>query len=353
MAKSWKDALLSSGVPLENDVRNYMSQQGCLAEFEHSYLRADEARVLRQFSYDIDASLIQPPHFVDFLVECKFRHPSVSWVFTPDEYGGHTELGPNDFMHPLTLFGGKSCVAESSVFPRRLAPCCSKGVELTSDGANDKAIAQAVSQLAFGMARRVGDAVEHQVLDLLRGDFVFYNLPVIVTSAALHRLRDNVTVDSIRSASELAEVADQVDVLVLRHRTGVELREHNAAVFAALRAGLGDDVLKAKLQGRRPGLDHAFEILADDTPRAIVVVSTHGGWLGMDHLFSYVRELLNPSPTLVSEMHAQAEGFQAMIRNIEARRAGAKDSAPNKALQPTSRAAKGGKSRRQRGAARG
>ncbi len=141
MAKSWKDALLSSGVPLENDVRNYMARRGCLAEFEHSYLRADEARVLRQFSYDIDASLIQPPHFVDFLVECKYRHPSVSWVFTPDEYGGHTELGPNDFTHPLTLFAGKNCVAESSLFPRCLAPCCSKGVELTSDGANDKAIA--------------------------------------------------------------------------------------------------------------------------------------------------------------------------------------------------------------------
>jgi len=353
MAKSWKDALLSSGVPLENDVRNYLSQNGCLAEFEHSYLRADEARVLRQFSYDIDASLIQPPHFVDLLVECKYRHPSVSWVFAPDEYGGHTELGPNDFMHPLTLFVGKTCVAESSVFPRQLAPCCSKGVELTSDGANDKAIAQAVSQLAFGMARRVGDAVEHQALDLLRGDFVFYHLPVIVTSAALYRLRDNVTVDSIRSASELAEVADQVHVLVLRHRTGVELREHNAAIFAALRTGLGDDVLNAKLQPRRSGLDHAFELLASDTPRAIVVISTNGGWQGMDHLFGYVRELLDPSPTLLAEMHEQAEGFQAMIRSVEARRAGPRHSAPKKALQPTSRASKGGRARRPRGAARG
>ncbi len=203
------------------------------------------------------------------------------------------------------------------------------------------------------MARRVGDAVEHQVLDLLRGDFVFYNLPVIVTSAALHRLRDNVTVDAIRSASELAEVAEQVDVLVLRHRTGVELREHNAAIFAALRAGLGDEVLKAKLQGRRAGLDHAFETLASDTPRAIVVVSTHGGWRGMDHLFGYIRELLNPSPTLVAEMNAQAEGFQGMIRNIEARRARPTHSAPNKALQPTSRAKGSAKSTSRTRAARG
>lgn len=357
MAKSWKDALLSSGIPLENDVRNYMAQQGCLAEFEHSYLRADEARVLRQFSYDIDASLIQPPHFVDFLIECKYRHPSVSWLFTPDEYEGHTELGPNDFMHPLTLFVGKTCVAESSLFPRRLALCCSKGVELTSEGANDKAIAQAVSQLAFGMARRVADAVEHQVHDLLRGDYVFYHLPVIVTSAALHRLRDNVTVDSIRSASELGEVADQVNVLVLRHRTGIELRQHNAAVLAALRAGLGDDALNGKLQPRRSGLDHAFEVLADDTPRAIVVVSTHGGWHGMDHLFGYVRELLEPSPTLVSEMRSQVEGFQAMIEKNEAGRARskAKPSAPkvNKALQPTSPVSRGGSSKRPRGGARG
>jgi hypothetical protein len=353
MAKSWKDALLSSGLPLESDVRNYMSQHGCLAEFEHSYLRADEARVLRQFSYDIDASLIQPPHFVDFLVECKYRHPSVSWIFTPDEYGGHTELGPNDFMHPLTHFVERRCVFDSSMFPRHLAPCCSKGIEVTSEGANEKAVAQAVSQLAFGMARRVGDAVEHQAHDLLRGDFVFYHLPVIVTSAALYRLRDGVTIDSIRAASEMSEVADAVDLLVLRHRTGVELRAHNAATFAAVRANIGDEELKAKLQPPWPGLDHAFEVLAGDTPRAIVVVSTHRGWQGMDHLFGYVQELLNPSPALLSEMHAQVEGLQAMIRGIEARSAKTGHSAPNKALQPTSRASEGGKVKRPRRAARG
>ena len=352
MPKSWKDALLSSGIPLENDVRNYLSQHGCLAEFEHSYLRADETQILRQFSYDIEASLIQPPHFVDFLVECKYRHPSVSWIFTPDEYGGHTELGPNDFTHPLTHFVGRRCAFDTSLFPRRLAPCCSKGVELTAEGANEKAIAQAVSQLAFGMALRVGDAIEHQAYDLLRGDFVFYHLPVIVTSAALHRLREDVTIESLRAASEMPEVADQVDLLVLRHRTGVELRDHNAAIFTALRASLSDEVLKAKLQPPWSGLDHAFDALARDTPQAIVVVSTHRGWQAMDHLFAYVHELLNPSPGLVSEMRAQVEGLQAMIRGIETR-ATKPASAPNKALQPTSRATKVGKSKRLRRAARG
>jgi hypothetical protein len=90
--KSWKDELLSSSLPLEHDTKRYLEQKGCIASVEFSYIRPNEQRVPKQFSYDIDASYISPPFFADVLVECKYRSPGVRWVFTPQEYGGPEEV---------------------------------------------------------------------------------------------------------------------------------------------------------------------------------------------------------------------------------------------------------------------
>jgi hypothetical protein len=59
MAKSWKDLLLSTGLPLENDVKKYLESRGCIASHEYTYLKPDEQGHEKQFSYDIDAAYIR------------------------------------------------------------------------------------------------------------------------------------------------------------------------------------------------------------------------------------------------------------------------------------------------------
>lgn len=352
MAKSWKDALLSSGLPLEHDIKEYFAKRGCLASFEYSYLRPDESRNVRQFSYDIDAALVQPPHYVNFMVECKYRHPSVLWVFVPDAYGGPEERSPNEFMHASDHFVRRTFGLDGSIFPRRLGPCCSKGVEVTSEGANEKTIQQAIAQLAFGFAPQLADMLEHQVRQLLPGEWIYHHVPVIVTTAPLYRLREGVSVEAIRAAENLGGVADQVDLVVFHYQPGIELKAYNAAVLRAMREQMTDEVLTSKLSTFTKSLDHVFEVLAHNSPRALVVVSISRSWSGMDTLFQYVDELLRPSPELIAEIKAEHERIRVLGERLTRKRTEVKD-APNKALQPTSRARKGAKVVNKPRAARG
>ena len=45
MAKSWQQSLLSSSLPLENDVKRYLDSKGCITGYEYSYLKPDETKI--------------------------------------------------------------------------------------------------------------------------------------------------------------------------------------------------------------------------------------------------------------------------------------------------------------------
>lgn len=64
MSKAWQQTLLSSGLPLENDIYAHLAKRGCIGRFEYSYLKPDENSVDREFSYDVDASYIRGPYFM-------------------------------------------------------------------------------------------------------------------------------------------------------------------------------------------------------------------------------------------------------------------------------------------------
>jgi hypothetical protein len=314
MAKSWKESLLSSGLPLEFQVLKYLESKGCIANFEYSYLRPNETNVERQFSYDIDAAYIKEDHFVTFMVECKYRHPTVQWVFAPETYGGHHELSQNAFMHPMDHFVPAEFPFEGS-FPRQLGPACSKGIELTPSGDNDKSITQGLNQLAFAFAPKIADAVEHQVHKLLVADIVFYHIPIIATTAELFRLRENVAIEEIKSASDIAEVTTKETCLVLNYNTGVELRRYNESVFGGLRERLGDPDLSNSLNTFTEDLSHLFGVIADHySPGCIVIL--HANKDTFDHLFSYVDELLFPSDSLLGELKAQREKSEQRYKDV-------------------------------------
>ena len=319
MAKSWKDLLLSTGLPLEHDVKKYLEDRGCIASHEYTYLKPDEQGYEKQFSYDIDAAYIRGRNFLDLMVECKYRHPTVRWVFTPDIFGGPDEVYPNAFLHPFDHFVATSFPFECE-FPRSLAPCCSKGVELTNDGANDKAITQALSQLAFGFAPKLASAIEHQVLRLLgNSDMIFFHVPVIVTTAKLFRLCENVTLDAIRNASTFEEVSKEENCLLVKYRPGIDLENYNLQALREAEAQLGEDTLKSAIKTFTDDLPHLFSVLAGRSPRLVIVISVADGWQAFDHFFSYINEVLSPSEALLTEIRARQSALREQFSLLKRR----------------------------------
>jgi hypothetical protein len=316
MKKSWKEALLASGLPLENDVQEYFRGKGCISNFEYSYLRPDELAIERQFSYDIDAAYIRDNQFVTLMAECKYRHPGTKWVFLPESYGGSVELHPNDFMHTMDHFVELRFPFLSN-FPRHLAPACSKGVELAGDERNQKSITQALSQLAYAMAPKIADAIEHQVERLLVHDHIFFHVPMVVTTAEIFRINAGVTIKELREARSLDNVALEEEMLVLHYTPGIYLKRYNLNILNALRERLGERNLTKSMQTFTDSIDHLFSVISDHySPTAFVVISVGKGWQALDQFFRYIDELLNPSKELLREIRKQKAEIQERLRNI-------------------------------------
>lgn len=293
MAKPWQQALLSSGLPLETDVLAYLKAKRCIAHLEYSYLKPDERAMEREFSYDIDASYIRDKYLGSVMVECKYRHPGALWIFAPDQYGGPRENDKTDFLHPFDHFVPLT-FPFTAQFPRQLAPACSKGIEVLTDGVNEKTIAQAVNQLAYAFAPKIVSTIDNQVTRWLADDYIFLHVPVIATTAPLFRLNDGVRIEDIRGAAEIEQIATKQPCLILFHSAGPELQQYNMRHFLEVRRHLGDKRLKGALRWPySKDLDHFFSVIAGTfCPRAFVVVTVEPTQTGFDKVFKFIDDVI-------------------------------------------------------------
>jgi hypothetical protein len=220
--KSWKDLLLSSGVPLEHSVEQVLRRLEFHNPREHKYVRADETGAPTVFSVDVRAPRIYADRglWLDLLIECKYRHPGTRWVFAPQEYDDFL-FGP--FLRDSFIFLDQTDISrqfEAGVFDKfsDKYPLCKRGIELLPKESNPKTIKQAVEQLRYGVVDRIAEALAYQLSTGERDtrNPLFLLVPIIVTTAELWRMRDDVRIDTIQQAGELSEVAEQFDVLVYR-----------------------------------------------------------------------------------------------------------------------------------------
>jgi hypothetical protein len=315
--KTWKDYLLRSGLPLENDVKKMLADRGCVGSYEYSYLKEDENVIKKEFSYDVDAAYIKGIHFFEFMIECKYRHESTKWVFTPASYGGFRELYSNDFLHANDHFVSHRFPFKG-YFPITFAPACGKGVELTTNGDNDKTIVQAIHQLAYAFAEKFASAFEHAIFNLLAGEHIFYHIPIIVTTADLWRLKEETTITEIKKASDLSEIAEQHNILIMENTTGVQLEQFNNEVFDKFRERVGDKKLQKKLNTYTDDLDHFFSVISKHyCPAAFVVMKYDEHGTSFDKLFNYINQLLQPDVELKEKLLKQARDGEKMAAEID------------------------------------
>ncbi len=152
--KSWKDHLLSSGVPLEYSVRRIFEELGIHNPSEYRYVRKTARRVSRRYFLwtSIRRKLMFTAICGSNIVECKYRHDGTNWVFVPQEYGEFFGPGLADLFVTLD----QCCLdreLDRSVLEkfRSKYPLCAKGIELLPEDTNPKTIEQAVQQLRYAV----------------------------------------------------------------------------------------------------------------------------------------------------------------------------------------------------------
>lgn len=275
--KSWKEHFLSSGVPLEHSVSQIFEKLEAWDPGEFTYEREDETGTPRVFSVDIHSSHIDVKRnfWLESLVECKYRHDGTKWLFTPREYN---PLFGRDFDELFVVLD--QCCGDREVNRVALGsfrsnyPLCTKGIEILPDNANPKTIEEAVQQLRYAVVAKSLDALQHQIDELLgKPTPIFIIVPIIVTTSELWRLKPGVTVDDVRAADQIEEIADTHDLLVLlqepdkldrKSAEGAFQRELNASQRLKL-----DHLLRTT---SKRGLDSFVQDFSSNKPSLFVIM---------------------------------------------------------------------------------
>jgi len=222
-------------------------------------------------------------------------------------------------MHPVDHFNTDPY--SHSVFPIAFGPLCSKGVELTTDGANPKTITQAIAQLAYAMAEKVTSAVLHQTDEVLSTHFkstTFYSIPVIVTTAALYRLREDVDIQTIKASEQLEDIATNEPFLVLKAKPGSDLLKYNQEIFTVFMMERGLDELTAKLRSFNDDPRFVFDNIArGDCPNSIVVIQHTPDNNGLIKFFEFINRVIKPDQEIFDLIKQKNDEHTAFFEKFE------------------------------------
>lgn len=259
--KSWKDALLATGLPLEYSVRQTISQLGLPTGKEFSYLRYNEYGQPTEFSVDVSTSQIGsdgPVFFwVDYLIECKYRKEGTRWIFIPDQ--DEASLRGLPTLDQITD-GIKLDWQQFDHLSGRYV-FAAKGCEVFGTDRNTQSIEKAVHQLRYAIPNGIRDALEHQIDHLLGPrNPVWTILPIIVTTAELWCLREGSTIDTIKSSSDLSDVADPHEMLILHQPPDNLLTRYTREL---LRDSFDERQIALLDTGIREGGFHGWEFFVD------------------------------------------------------------------------------------------
>lgn len=321
---NWKDYLLKSGIPLEYEILKYLETKQCQSSFGFTYLRDNENRETTEFSYDIDSSYIKPPHWIDLMIECKYRHDSTKWLFLPSEYGGPDEIEHTSFMHPNDHFNKKNKFIFDHDFPIQFAPLCTKGIEITSEGQNPKTITQGIMQLSFAISKKIIDNFYHHTDNILAKQFngvIFFNVPIIVTTAKLYRIREKATINDIKNSDDIEAIAERKNSLVIKCKAGIELERYNYSVFQKFINGHGKQKLSQLLNTFNSDIDFVMSVIAKHfSPSCIIVLEHNEKNESFEKLFQYMDLVIRPTDAIFEMIIKRKKEIQKVFKNIKKRK---------------------------------
>lgn len=228
----WKEFLLKSSVPLEQLVSEKLSNRGFHIKGEYPYLRPNEQEIKTEFSIDIHASDKPEKETSDIggvlhlLIECKYNHPGVRWIFSPSlrEYKGPVSKNVLKCLDQLTSEFLENKREHLTIDPN--LPFCTRGIELNTSGFDPNTIARGQNQLNYCLPNLVCEEIRSQIDQDFEDTTMSLICQILVTTANLYTLKTNLDLETYQSAKALEDVAQQTDALVLDQETGPYLYQY-------------------------------------------------------------------------------------------------------------------------------
>lgn len=273
--RTWKEHLLSSGVPLEHSVATILESLGMSFPAQFKYERANAAGVPTIFSIDVAASHVDTDRdlWLELLAECKYRHDGTRWVFTPSEFNPVFQVGLRDAFVTLDQVCTDRKVNGQLLnsFSKNYV-LCERGIELLPEDSNPKTIEQAVQQLRYAVTAKAVECVNLQVHPFHTPRLPIYLIvPVIVTTAELWVIKRGASIEEIRAASELAEIADQHDLVFLSEEPDNLARQSTHAAFRGMHPVALEEFQHSLSQAGGPSFESFLQRFANH-PSLFVVV---------------------------------------------------------------------------------
>lgn len=245
--KKWKDALLKSSLPLEHAVATQLARLKWLVWGQFSFSRNNEAGTPVDFSIDLEASkeYSSTTHWLanlEVLIECKYTSPGAKWLFLP--YPPTAQVRGNA-VHTFDQAANK-LVSDSRSLDRLEddVPYCIRGISIFENGADEIAIHRGTTQLRYAMPHLAGQALSSQATGKHDADVhVTIACAILVTTAPLFILNDDVTIDDVQNADSMDSLTTEVDSVILWDSRSPDRTAYTTKVLGQI----NPDLIKARV----------------------------------------------------------------------------------------------------------
>jgi hypothetical protein len=231
----WKENLLKSSLPLEQLVAEQLERSGFHVAGEFPYVRPNEQGIKTEFSIDLHTikangrlqetegihEVVGRNSVLNLLIECKYTHPSVQWIFSPYLIAPFVPT-------PFICLHSECSSPISDGIPHSLHDdlrICRRGIALSPNSFDPNSITHALSQLYYGLPNLVIANLEPS-LKVLGSNNHICMCPILVTTARLHVIKTGQSLDAFFSAKSLEDITDHVDVLFVTQENGPMLTQY-------------------------------------------------------------------------------------------------------------------------------
>ena len=143
---------------------------------------------------------------------------------------------------------------------------------------------------------------------------IHHHIPIIVTTAKLFRLKTNVSIESIKNAVDINELATSHQILFIEPKNTLELKKHAYKKLSDFETKYSTEYLTSKLNNKYKIHNRTFKYYKNkiaDFPNGIIVMTHTKNGDSLKKLLKVLQQIAHPSKKMINHM----KGFSLAIES--------------------------------------